>query len=42
MEVKELTKIINKLEVKPGGTLRFYGERFGKPYDNYHKIGMYF
>jgi len=38
MEVKELTKIINNLGVKPGGTLRFYGEWFGKPYDNYHKI----
>lgn len=38
MKAKELTKIINNLEEKPGGTLRFYGEWFGRPYDNYHKI----
>lgn len=38
MEVKELIKIITNLEEKPGGTLRFYGEWFGRPYDSYHKI----
>lgn len=38
MEAKELTELINNLEEKPGGTLRFYGEWFGRPYDNYHKI----
>lgn len=38
IDAKELSKIINDLAVKPGGTLRFYGEWFGRPYDNYHKI----
>lgn len=38
MKAKKLTKLINNLEVKPGGSLRFYGEWFGRPYDNYHKI----
>lgn len=38
MEVKELTKTINSLEEKPGGALRFFGEWFGRPYDNYHQI----
>jgi len=38
MEANEFTKEINNLEEKPGGTLRFYGEWFGRPYDNYHKI----
>jgi len=38
IKAKEMTKIINNLEEKPGGTLRLYGEWFGRPYDNYHKI----
>jgi hypothetical protein len=38
MEADEFSKIINNLKEKPGGTLRFYGEWFGRPYDNYHKI----
>ena len=38
MEAMEFIKEINNLEEKPGGTLRFYGEWFGRPYDNYHKI----
>ena len=38
MEVKELNKIINSLEVKPRGNLRFFGEWFGRHYDNYHQI----
>ncbi|WP_017754960.1 hypothetical protein [Calidifontibacillus oryziterrae] len=38
MEADEAVKIINNLDEKPGGTLRFYGEWFGRPYDNYHKI----
>ena len=38
VNVKKFTKIINNLEEKPGGTLRLYGEWFGRPFDNYHKI----
>lgn len=38
MEADEFTKIINNLKEKPGGTLRFYGDWIGRPYDNYHKI----
>lgn len=38
MDAKKLTKIINSLEEKPGGTIRIFGEWFGRPYDNYHKI----
>lgn len=38
MEAMELIKEINNLEEKPEGSLRFYGEWFGRPYDNYHKI----
>lgn len=38
MEVDDFIKIINNLKEKPGGTLRFYGEWFGRPYDNYHKV----
>lgn len=38
LKAKELTKIITNLEVKPGGSLRFYGKWFGRPYDNYYKI----
>jgi len=38
MDANEFSKIINFLKEKPGGTLRFYGEWLGRPYDNYHKI----
>ena len=38
MKAEKLTKIINYLEEKPGGSLRLYGEWFGRPNDNYHKI----
>jgi hypothetical protein len=38
IEAKELTKIINNLAEKPGGTLRFYGKWYRRPYDNYHMI----
>lgn len=38
MDAKEFTKLINQLEEKPGGTFRIFGEWFGRPYDNYHKI----
>src|SRR5699024_10519462 len=37
-DAKEITRLINQLEEKPGGTLRIFGEWFGRPYDNYHKI----
>jgi len=38
MNGEKFSQIINNLKVKPGGTLRFYGEWFGRPYDNFHKI----
>lgn len=38
MNAEKFTEIINALEEKPVGTLRFYGEWFGRPYDNHHKI----
>lgn len=38
MKAEKLSKIITNLDVKPGGTLRFYGKWFGRPYDNYHKV----
>ncbi|WP_458947470.1 hypothetical protein [Oceanobacillus sp. CAU 1775] len=38
MDPKKLTNLINSLEEKPGGTIRIFGEWFGRPYDNYHKI----
>ena len=40
MDAKEFTKFINQLEEKPGGTIRIFGEWFGRPYDNYHKISV--
>lgn len=38
IEAKKLAKKINNLAEKPGGTFRFYGEWFGRPYDNYHAM----
>ncbi|MFC4557288.1 hypothetical protein ACFO3D_03560 [Virgibacillus kekensis] len=38
MKAEKLSKTITNLDVKPGGTLRFYGNWLGRPYDNYHKI----
>ncbi|QFT87396.1 hypothetical protein FIU87_01915 [Bacillus sp. THAF10] len=38
MNAVKLAKTITNLDVKPGGTLRFYGKWFARPYDNYHKI----
>ena len=38
MDAKKFTDMINDLEEKPAGTLRFFGKWFGRPYDNHHKI----
>jgi hypothetical protein len=38
LKAEELSERITNLNVKPGGTLRFYGKWFGRPYDNYHRI----
>lgn len=38
MNSEEFFDLINKIKVKPAGTLRFYGEWFGRPYDNYHLL----
>ncbi|MCF6137759.1 hypothetical protein [Pseudalkalibacillus berkeleyi] len=38
MKAEKLCNTITNLDVKPGGTLRFYGKWFGRPYDNYHKV----
>src|SRR5699024_5377090 len=38
LEAEKLCETILHHDVKPGGTMRFYGDWFGRPYDNYHKI----
>jgi hypothetical protein len=39
MSAETISKIINEtLPNVKGGTLRFYGEWFGRPMDNYHKL----
>jgi len=38
MDLSVLAGKINALSAVKAGTLRFWGEWFGKPYDNYHKI----
>lgn len=38
LKAEKLCKTISSLEVKPVGTLRFYGKWFGRPYDNFHKV----
>ena len=38
MDAKKFSDIINDLEEKPRGTLRFFGKWFGRPYDNHHEI----
>ena len=38
MNVSALASEINALSAVKAGTIRFWGEWFGKPYDNYHKV----
>ncbi len=38
MDVSALARSINALSAVKAGTLRFWGEWFGKPYDNYHRV----
>ncbi|MGY3718440.1 hypothetical protein ACWE42_23270 [Sutcliffiella cohnii] len=38
MDPMEFVTKLRDMKKKPGGSLRFFGEWFGRPYDNYHAV----